>query len=413
MAVVLLLLIAFVLGIYFSAMETVYTSFDRILVMGWLRARKFGSKSVEFLSSHPERFLGTTLIGNNLTNVAYSSLLVMLAESRHVGPVWLMTVSPLFVLVFSEILPKMIGMGFANRIICWLSPALLAAYWVLSPFRLMLLPASRLLMRKSDPEEEAVSGDTLALRRELDQILGGAEAEGAVTAEEGDLLERFLDARDLKARQIMTPRTQLVAVREDAAPDDVRQIFQKSRYDILPVYSGDLDHIIGYVRALDFLNPSATISRNLMHFHAVPESKPLVDLLDDFRRNRRRVVLVIDEYGGTDGLVTLKDIFEELVGPVSERFHESAPMIHRISSTRYLVNGTADLESIELATGWVPPVKESLTLSGLLAEQLGRIAELGEDISFDGVIVRVIRRSPRRVEGCLIKLPAPPVLIDD
>jgi putative hemolysin len=402
-----LLILVFLFGIYFSAMETVYTSFDRILVLGWLKSRRLGARAVEFLSSKPERFLGTTLLGNNLTNVAYSSLLVLLAENWHLSSVWLLTASPIIVLIFSEILPKMIGLGLANRIICPASLPLLGAYYLFTPFRLLMLPVTRILVRKSDPNEEAVSGETFSLRRELDQILVGAEEEGAANPGEGELLERYIDARELKARQIMTPRTQLKAVNIEASSESIRDIFRKSHYNVLPVYRNNLDHIVGYVKAQDFLADVRSIHEVLKPIHAVPESKRLVDLLQEFKHEQRQIALVIDEYGGTDGLVTLKDIFEELVGPVSERFNADRPVIRRISSRRYLASGMALLENIELTTGWEPPEKESLTLSGLLADHLGRIADVGEEVDFDGVIVRVLRKSPRRVEGCLIKLPIP------
>jgi CBS domain containing-hemolysin-like protein len=143
----------------------------------------------------------------------------------------------------------------------------------------------------------------------------------------------------------------------------------------------------------------------LRPLYAVPESKRIVDLLAEFRAEKRQVALVVDEYGGTDGLVTIKDIFEELVGPVAERFNPAEPVIKKTAAGRYLVSGSALLEEIEQATGWTPPPGEFNTLSGLLADRLGRIPNAGEDIDIDGVDVRILQRSPRRVEGCLVKIP--------
>jgi putative hemolysin len=375
---ILLLIVIFLLGAYFSAMETAYTAFDRILTFGWMKTRRFGARAVHFLSAHPERFLGTTLIGNNITNVAYASLLVVLADAAGINKAWLVTLSPLIVLVFSELLPKSIGYSLANRIVRRWSYPMLVCYYLFFPLRILLWPITRVLTRRSESVEQLIIGEPLAMRRDLDQVLVGAEGEGAATPEEGELLERFLDARDLKVRQIMTPRAHMVAVSRNASMSEVREQFRRSRYNILPIYDRDLDHIVGYVRARDFLRDIRSISEVLQPLHAVPESKGIVDLLEEFKAERRQVALVVDEYGGTDGLVTLSDIFTELVGPVAERFDPKQPVIKRVAPGKFLVSGSALLEDIEQATGWQPPPGEYNTLSGLLADRLGRIPEAGE-----------------------------------
>jgi putative hemolysin len=408
MSLATLLILAFLGSIYFSALETAYTSFDRILTIGWVRARRFGGRTVKFLSAAPERFLGTTLMGSSICNVAYSSLVVLLAHEIGIGDVWLVTISPLLILVFAEILPKMMGYSLANLVVRYGSLPLLLSYGVLLPLRVLLMPLTRLLARRGLPQEEIASGQSFSMRRELDQILVGAEEEGAATAEEGEILTRYLDARELKARQIMTPRTEMVAVSANLSPDEVRGVFRKCRHNILPVYERDLDHVIGFVYARDFLQPRQTLREVLQPIHAVPESKRIGDLLREFKTERRQVALVIDEYGGTDGLVTIKDIFEELVGPVAERFDPAEPVIKRLAPGKFLVSGSAFVEDIAEETGWEPPAGDYVTLSGLLSDHLGRIPELGEDIVFDKIVVRVIRRSPRRVEGCLMKMPAAP-----
>jgi putative hemolysin len=407
MSILALLILVFVLSVYFSAMETAYTAFDRILTLSWVRASKFGSRTAHFLSRHPERFLSTTLIGNNISNVAYSSILVVLAEAHGWSTLWLITVSPLFVLIFAELLPKSIGYALANLIVRYCSFPMLVAYYLFSPLRYLMMPLTRLLSRAAG-EGELGGVAAPEMRRELDQILVGAEAEGAATHEEGELIERFLDARDLKVRQIMTPRTHMVAVSSTMSPAEVREVFRTSRHNLLPVYQDDLDHVIGYVNARDFLRERESVLEVLRPLHAVPESKGIVDLLHDFKADRRQVALVVDEYGGTDGLVTIKDIFEELVGPVAEHFNPAEPVIKRVAPGRFLVSGLALLEEIEQATEWTPPAGEYNTLSGLLADRLGRIPNIGEDVDIDGVTVRVLQRTPRRIEGCLVKIPQNP-----
>jgi putative hemolysin len=395
-------ILAFIGIAFFAAMETAFTAFDRILLATWQRTRRFGTRAVQFFNARPERFLAATLIGSNVSNVVYSSLLVLLTEAAGWREWWLFTISPLVVLVIGEILPKMAGYALANLFVRWGAIPLAVTNVLFLPLRILLLPITRLVPVKS--RANLWSGEPLLARRDIDLILVGAEAEGTVTKEEAEILARYLDARDLKVRQIMTPRTQMAAVSAALSPDEVREVFRKTRYNVLPVYDGDLDHIMGYLRARDFLFESKSLHEMLRPLRAVPESKRIADLLREFKSGRQQMALVVDEYGGTDGFVTLRDIVEELVGPTAERWDPQDAVIKRIAPGRFLVGGHAFLEDVEKATGWKPPAEEANTLSGFLSEHLGRIAELGEDVNFDEVVVRVIGRTPRRVEACLVRI---------
>lgn len=395
---------ALLLSAYFNGTETVFTAFDRILAVGWMRARKFGARVTYFFSSHPERFLSTTLIGNTVAQVSLSFLVVVWAAETGLHRAWVVVLTPLVVLVVCEIVPKTIGFTAANAAVRFLSFPLLIFYYLALPVRMVIYPFVRIAARSKEEEQRIVSQEPYPILRELDQILVGARAEGTVSPEEGEILTRYLDAREMKARDIMTPRTEMIAVSADASPDQVRDVFRRHLYSILPVYEQDLDHIIGCLYARDLLREFASVREILRPIHAVPESKRLTDLLQEFKAGRQRIAVVVDEYGGTDGLITIKDVFEELVGTVAERWDPNEPVVKRIAPGKFLISGSAFLEDIERTTGWKPPEGDYNTFSGLLSDALGRIAEVGEEIEFDQVTVRIIRRTPRRVEGCLLKL---------
>ncbi len=398
------ILVALLLSAYFNAAETVFTAFDRILAVGWMRVRKFGGRTTFFFSSRPERFLSTTLIGNTIAQVTLSFLVVIWADETGIPRIWVVIFTPLVVMVLCEIFPKTIGFTAANAAARAVSIPLLFFYGLWFPVRMLIYPLVRLVAGSGEDEHRIISQEPYPLLRELDQILVGARAEGAVSAEEDEILTRYLDARDMKARDIMTPRTEMIAVDADSTPDEVREVVRRHLHSVLPVYKDSLDHIIGCLYARDLLRDFETVGAMLQPIHAVPESKGLPDLLREFKSGGQRIAIVIDEYGGTDGLITINDVFEELVGAVAERWDPNEPIVKRIAPGRFLVSGSAFLEDVERATGWTPPTSEFNTLSGLLAERLGRIADIGEEIEFDQVTIRVIRRSPRRVEGCLVKL---------
>ena len=413
MELIALIILAMLLTMFFNGTETVFTAFDRILVTGWMRARKFGAKVTDFFIARPDRFLGTTLIGNTIAQVGFSFLVVFWAERYDIHRAWIVIFSPLVILIFCEIFPKTVGFAIANPVVRFVSLPLFLFYCLLLPVRLIIYPIIRLAARSEEEQRSVVSQEPYPILRELDQILVGAREEGTVSPEEGEILTRYLDARELKARDIMTPRTEMIALPRDASPDHVRETFRRHLHNVLPVYDQDLDHIVGCVRARDLLPDFHSLNELLRPINMVPESKRLVDLLQDFKRGREQVAIVVDEYGGTDGLVTIKDVFEELVGGVAERWDPNEPVVKRVAPGKYLISGSAFLEDIHEATGWKPPEGDYNTLSGLLAARLGRIAEVGEEIEFEQVTIRIIQRTPRRVQGCLLKIRSKALLKSD
>lgn len=405
MDLLILIILALLLSAYFSALEISFTTFDAIIVGSWKKARKFGSSIAEFFSAVPERFLFTTLVGNNVVMVAYSSLLVIWAEANSVPEVWIVIVSPIIVIIFGEVIPKTLGLAYANPIARFLSAPLFIFYWVFWPFRLLLTPLEKLLRSRSPNADLVVHAYDVLFRREIDTVLSRASKEGTVTEKESEILERYLHAREVRARDIMTPRPLLVALPNTATMSEVVAAVEESRHSVIPVYDQTIDNIVGVLHSRDLLKQRASISEILRSVTFVPESKLLVELLEQFKTQRLSAAIVVDEHGGTDGIVTLKDLFRELVGPLREAEDSWAGAIKRLAPGRYLVSALADLSDIAEATGWRPPDGDYATLSGLLSEHLGHIGKPGEEIDIDGVAVRVLRATARRVESCLIRLP--------
>jgi len=398
-------LIALLLSAYYSAMEIAYTTFDAIIIGSWKKAGKFGTKFAEFLSAVPERYLFTVLVGNNVVMPLYSSLLVIWADAHGVDDLWIVVVSPLVVLLVGEVIPKTIGLAFANPLVRFLSLPLYVFYWIFWPARALIAPLEKILRRGMPKSDHAHAYDVL-FRRELDTVLSQASAEGTVTEKESEILDRYLHAREVRARDVMTPRPTLTAISVDAPISELIETVQETRHGLLPVYKESLDNIVGFVYSRDLLEPRDSIASIMRPAHFVPESKLLVELLEQFKSQRIPAAIVVDEHGGVDGIVTLKDIFRELVGPLREAAEDPhAGAIKRLSEGTFLVSALADLSDIAEATGWRPPDGDYATLSGLLADQLGHIGKPGEEIDLEGVIVRIVGASARRVESCLLKLP--------
>ncbi|MBK6767117.1 MAG: HlyC/CorC family transporter [bacterium] len=404
MDLLILIILALLLSAYFSALEISYTTFDAIIVGSWKKARKFGSAIAEFFSSVPERFLFTTLVGTNVVMVAYSSLLVIWATENNIPEFWIVVVSPVAVIVVGEVIPKTLGLAFANPIARFLSGPLYLFYWLFLPFRLLIAPIEKFL-RRNQPSGAHERAYEVLFRREIDVVLSRASKEGTVTEKESAILDRYLHAREVRARDIMTPRTLLVALPSTATMSEVIEVVDDSRHSVIPIYEQTIDNVIGMLHSRDLLIRRASIIEIMRPVAFVPESKLLVELLEQFKSQRLSAAIVVDEHGGVDGIVTLKDLFRELVGPLREGEESSTAAIKRLAPGKYLVSALADLSDIAEATSWRPPDGDYATLSGLLSEYLGHIGRPGEEIDIEGVSVRILRASARRVESCLIKIP--------
>jgi putative hemolysin len=403
MDILTLAAVFFVLSIFFSGMEIAYTSFDRIVLEGWKRTGRVGVQAIEFLISRPDRFLMTTLIGTNLSNVAYATLIVIWSESVGLSPVWVLIGSPLLVLLLAEILPKLVGFAAANVCVRLGAYPLLISHRLFLPLRWLLRPIADTAMRL--PSSRGDQNDREHIRREIDHILSEAEAEGALNENEGELLDRYLKARDIRVREIMTPRTKMIALSDNSSVAEAVTIFAKHRLNILPVYHDDLDHIIGCLRAQDLFQPRASIAELIHPISAIPETKRIVNLLEQFKIDDLRVAIVVDEHGGTDGIISLRDIISALVGPVTELWDSERHKIKRIAPGKYLVTGSVSRDELEAKTGWRFPDGEFTTLSGWLTFELEHIPVSGEQIESNGVTVRALAASPMQVEACLISLP--------
>jgi putative hemolysin len=406
MDLLILVLLAIAFSAYFSAMEIAYTTFDRIIIGGWKKAGRFGTRFADFMSSVPERYLFTTLVGNNLVMVGYSFLLVLWAEQEGIPEVVTIIISPFVVLLFGEVIPKTLGMAFANPMVRFLSAPLYLLYWLFLPVRGIIAPLERMLRSKADPETKAIHTYDVLFRREIDSVLSRARREGTVTEKESEILDRYLHSKEVRVRDIMTPRPSLIALSIDTSMQEIVDTVTECRHGVIPVYDENIDNIVGFLYSRDLLFPRQSIREILRPAAFVPESKILIEMIEQFKVQRIPAAIVVDEHGGTDGIVTLKDIFRELVGPLYESSESSkSAAIKRLASGKYLVSALADLSDIAEATGWRPPDGDYATLSGLLAEQLGHIGRPGEEIEINGVIIRVLGATQRRVESCLVKLP--------
>jgi len=394
-AVTIFLLI--VLSAFFSSSEIAMFSLPAHRVDALLNDGVPGARTLDHLKSDPHRLLVTILVGNNLVNIAMSSIATgLLAMYLTQGEAVLAATFGItaLVLLFGESAPKSYAVENTESWALTISRPLQAAERVLLPLVVLFDYLTRLVNKVTGGR--AAIETSYVTRQEIREIIETGEREGVLDEEEREMLQRTLRFNNTIAKEVMTPRLDMTAVPKEASMEETIETCIQSGHTRLPVYEGSLDNVIGVVNILDLIRERdygagdgevalEDIIQPTLH---VPESKNVDDLLTEMRHERMHMVLVIDEFGTAEGLVTMEDLTEEIVGEILEG-EEEVP-IEFVSDDEAIVKGEVNVEEVNEALGIdLPEGEEFETIAGFIFNRAGRLVEAGESIEYDGVRIRV------------------------
>jgi CBS domain containing-hemolysin-like protein len=376
---------------FFSGGEIALFSISRHRATGLLENGRRGASALVALKSNPERLLVTLLIGNNVANIGAASVATYTATltfgSAGVGiATGAMT---LLILFFGEIVPKSFATRNAERFALLIAPFVVLLSRLFTPISLPFVALTRLVV----PQSTVLPSVTEAEIRSLTEI---GHRSGAIEEHERELIERAFLLDSTRAWQVMTPRVEIEAWPDSGTLGQIADDLASIRFSRIPVHGGSLDDVTGvvYVRdayqALAEGRADSLLSEIARTPFFVPSTIPLVQLLGEFRARRVHMGIVVDEHGGTDGLISLEDILEELVGEIEDELDRPTEPIRRIGRNEIIVDATADLKDINQVFGTDLPVDEHRSLNGLLLELFGRVPDAHESVEIDGVEIEVI-----------------------
>jgi len=400
---------------FFSASETAMMAINRYRLRHAADSGVRGAMRTQALLDKTDKLLGVILLGNNLVNSASGTLSAVLAIRLFgAGEIVLFTATLLLtflILVFSEVTPKVLGASFPERVAypasLLLTPLLKLAYPVVWFVNLFVQGILRLLrIRQPEPGH----GNSLGLE-ELRTIV--LESSGRLPREHHRILMNLLELEDITVDDVMTPRSQIEAIDIEDAPERMRQQISTSHHTRLVVHAGSSDNLLGvlHVRRVlhaltgEELDP-ATLRDNLETPYFVPAGTPLFTQLRNFQSSRRRLALVVDEYGELQGLVTLEDLLEELVGEFTTQAPSDAGYLRREEDGSWLVEGSVLLRHLNRKLGLSLPLDGPKTLNGLLLEQFEDIPEAGVSLKLGDVPVEIVQTQDRAVKMARIYLTA-------
>ena len=394
--VALVILVAF--SAFFSASETAFSSLNQIRLKSRADDGDASAARVLAMSEQYDKLLSTILIGNNIVNIAAASIGTVLF-SRLLDPERGATVSTIVltivVLIFGEVTPKSLAKEMPERIATAVSPFLSILMVVLTPLTWLFTQWKKLLGHFIHSGES----DTIT-EGELMTMVSEAENDGELTNRESELIRSAIEFDDVEVEEILTPRVDVVAVPDDISLDDLAQTFAESGYSRLPVYHGTIDNIIGVVHEKDFylgrLKKDATVEDLVAPTLYTTGSTQISQLLRTLREQHHHMAVVVDEYGGTEGIITLEDILEELVGEIWDEHDEATEDFRKQSDGSWLVSGSASVDDL-YDTLDLPEDEDidSNTVNGLVQEKTCHLPKVGDCFTlgeYNGVVTRTARR---------------------
>ena len=394
----LIIIICVILSGYFSATETAFSAINRVRIRNQAEKGNKRAALVLQLSDNYDSLLSTILIGNNIVNIGCSSLATilfvkLLGEEMGAGISTL--VITVVVLIFGEISPKSIAKESPEKFAMFSAPMINGLRIVLTPINWMFGQWKKLLSCLFK-----TSGSQGITSEELFTIVEEAQEEGSIDKEEGSLLRSALSFDDLEAGDILTPRIDMEGIPVESTQEEAAEVFANTGYSRLPVYEETLDHIVGILYHKDFYNRvygTDTSIREVMRPALFTTANQKIDeLMQELQKKKLHIAIVLDEFGGTVGLITLEDILEELVGEIWDEHDEVIEEFKKQEDGSYLIACSADLDDMfDLFA--VKGACAATTVSGWVMEQVGRVPEEGDHFQAEGLDVIVTRVEHRRV----------------
>ena len=388
---------------YFSATETAFTSLNTIRMKTWAENGDKRAARALAVGEDYDKLLSSILIGNNIVNITATTISTLLVTKIFVtyGATISTVVITIVVLIFGEISPKSVAKEFPERFAMFSAPILRVIILVLTPLNFLFSMWKKLLSKIFKP-----SGDDGITEEELMGIVDQAESEGGLDAHEGDLIRASIEFNELDVSDILTPRVDLVAVDEESTMQEVGALFVENGYSRLPIYHETIDNIIGVVHQKDFYKARVRGEDRLAMIkspvvYTTPNTK-IFKLLRILQMNKVHMAVVVDEYGGTEGIVTLEDILEELVGEIWDEHDEVTEFLHKQPDGSYNIDCTTDLDDMyDLFE--IKGECEASTVSGWVLEQIDRIPKQGDHFIAEGLEVTVTAVDNRRVMEINVK----------
>jgi CBS domain containing-hemolysin-like protein len=404
-AAFIIVFIALALSFFFAGYETGVISVDRLKLEQHAKRNKKSKELLDFIEK-PDRFLGTTLFGNNITQVVISSVTTFfLGQTEAFQSDFMPILLGLVVLIFGEIVPKALFRDFPDKLVPALFPLMKLFYILFTPFVKFVTFINNTLIKifklRTATSLAYLTRDDLAL------FLNSNEQDESFDDPQREMLEDALEFSALEARNIITPRTEIVAIPEDMPVNEIIELARNEGYTRYPVYKDTIDNIIGVLIIYDIIKADKPnlIARDILHKpYFAPETMDADELLKEMQSKKKSMAIIVDSYGGTEGIVTIEDIIEEIVGDIEDEYDSDVEKdVEQVGENIWLVKGDVEVDRLIDEYGIDLPEGDYETIAGFIIDRIKRIPVQGQYIEMDEYSIQILQVTQKKVIKIKIK----------
>ena len=382
------LILCIILSAFFSATETAYSASNRVRLKTLEGPRKVKAQLALSLLEKYDSLLTTVLIGNNIVNIAGTAIAtilfttrIMQGTSEEAGATAASAVMTVLILFLGEVGPKTLAKQQPEKYAMAVAPMIQVLMVLLKPLDWLFSLYRKLLAKLIKPVEEETQ-----IEEELMTMIDEAQTEGDIEEDEGELIRSAIEFNDQNAADIMTPRVDVTAIEDTATLEEAAELFRKTWYSRIPVYHEDLDHIVGILNEKDFYKKTHDGCSRITDIMKEPVFSPatlsISNLLKQFRTSQTHLVILLDEFGGTEGIVTMEDVLEELVGEIYDEHDEVNEEVVEKEDGTLIVDGNMQLQELLEKYG-LEDVYDADTVGGWASEMLEKVPEVGDEFTLD------------------------------
>ena len=399
------LVILLILSAFFSASETSMMSLSKIRLRHLQEERVRHADTVGHLIEKPNRFLGAILVGNNLVNIAASAIATVLF-TKHFGgsgAIIATVVMTILILVFGEITPKSMAAAKSEQVSLKLAPLIVIVVKLFTPITFIIMSITNFFIRIVGGKEQ-LNPQPFITEEELKTMVNVSREEGVIEGEEHTMIYNVFAFGDSQAKDVMTPRTDMIALNHEASYDDVVESFRNEQFSRIPVYQETTDNIIGVVHIKDLILNNVSRENFVLHDvmqepYFTYEFKRTAELFEDMRQKHVPIAIVLDEYGGTAGVVTMEDLVEEIVGDIADEYDLADLEIEVIREDEYVVDGGTRIDLVNEMLGIKIESEDFDSIGGFILGELGGLPDEGEIIVVDGTTFKVEKIDKNRIDS--------------
>ena len=396
------LFILLLLSAFFSSSEIAFIVGNKIKIEIRARKKNLSALNARYFINNPDQFFSTILISNSAVNIAFASLSsIFLSKLFGFKEFEILLISTALILLFGELIPKYFGRELADRLVMIVAIPLRVIAIVLYPLVKITSKISSVLSRTNLKEEEEIQH--LFDKEDIQNLIEESSEAGKMDEEQSDIISRVIDIREQRVYEAMTPRTDIVGTEISSTMQEVIKTFIDSGYSKLPVYDENLDNIKGVVFGKDIFKQPADLKTVMRDVVFVPETKKSLEMLNEFLDKQFSIAIVVDEFGGTAGMLTVEDLIEELFGEIRDEFDDVEEKIaKKIDANSYLVKGKVEIDYLNEELDFKIPEGDYETIAGYVTFRIGRIPVKGESFKINNLSVQILKADKTKID--LLKL---------